>query len=91
MGIKQRIEKLEKRAGLGAEDDFTDREKHPAIAYICKREDGEAGAEAAQKEAVAKWEAENGPLNGREPFFVERCLVSPTGPQKAETLPVFLR
>ena len=70
MALKHRIEKLEKQAGIGDSDS-------PAIRYICDQKDGETGAEAARKKAVAKWEAENGPLGDREPLFIERSMVSP--------------
>lgn len=83
--LNRRVEKLEKQAGVG-EDDWMNREKHPAIAYWYDAEAGEAGAEAARKKATAEWEAENGPLDGREPFYIERRLVSP-GHRKAEAEP----
>ncbi len=71
MAIKHRIEKLEKRAGIGKEDS-------PIIGYCCFEKDGKVSAEAAQKKAVAKWEAENGPIGDREPFFIERWIVLPS-------------
>ena len=75
--LNRRVEKLEKQAGVGDSDS-------PVIRYICKATDGEAGAEAARKKAVAKWEVENGPLEGREPQYIERCIVSPPPPKEAE-------
>ena len=74
--LNRRVEKLEKQAGVGDSDS-------PVIRYICKATDGEAGAEAARKKAVAKWEVENGPLEGREPQYIERFIVSPP-PKEAE-------
>ena len=79
MALKLRIEKLEKRAGIGKEDS-------PIIGYCCHQKDGKASAEAAQKKAVAEWEAINGPLDGREPFFIERWIVLPS-PKGAESGP----
>ena len=77
MALKHRIEKLEKRVGFRKSDS-------PAIRYICDQKDGETGAEAARKKAVAEWEAENGPLGDREPVFIEHCIVSPQPPKEAE-------
>ena len=79
MAIKHRIEKLEKRAGIG-------KEPSPIIGYCCHQKDGKVSAEAAQKKAVAEWEAINGPLGDREPFFIERWIVvpSPKGTQNGQ-------
>ncbi|MEE2698760.1 MAG: hypothetical protein VX923_03590 [Pseudomonadota bacterium] len=33
--------------------------------------------EESEAEAIAKWEAENGPLDGRHPLIVRFCAVSP--------------
>lgn len=70
MALKHRIEKLEKRAGIGDSDS-------PVIRCICDQKDGKTGAEAARKKAVTEWEAENGPMGDREPLFIERSMVSP--------------
>lgn len=75
--IETRVEKLEQRAGVGEKDS-------PVIRYVCNQEDAEEGAAAARAEAVAAWEAENGPLGDREPFFIVRCLVSPPARREAE-------
>ena len=39
---------------------------------------------AGRAKAVTAWEAENGPLGDREPFFIERCFVSPPARREAE-------
>jgi hypothetical protein len=77
--LNRRVEKLEKQAGVGDSDS-------PVIRYICKAADGAAGAEVARKKAVAEWEAENGPLEGREPQYIERSIVSPP-PKEADQKP----
>ena len=69
-GLENRVKKLEKRAGIGKGDS-------PVITYLCHERDGEEGAATAQAEAVAVWEAENGPLGDREPFFIHVKFVSP--------------
>ena len=71
MAIKHRIEKLEKRAGIR-------KEPSPIIGYCCHQKDDKVSAKAAQKKAVAEWEAINGPLGDREPFFIERWIVVPS-------------
>ena len=70
MALKSRIEKLEKRVGIG-------KVNTPIIGYCCHQKDGKASAEAAQKKAVEAWEAKNGSLGDREPFFIERLIVLP--------------
>ena len=74
MALKSRIEKLEKRVGIG-------KVNTPIIGYCCHQKDGKVSAEAAQKKAVEAWEAKNGSLGDREPFFIERWIVvtSPKG------------
>ena len=76
MALKSRIEKLEKRVGIG-------KVNTPIIGYCCHQKDGKVSAEAAQKKAVEAWEAKNGSLGDREPFFIERWIVvtSPKGTQ----------
>ena len=76
MALKRRIEKLEKRVGIG-------KVNTPIIGYCCHQKDGKVSAEAAQKKAVEAWEAKNGSLGDREPFFIERWIVvtSPKGTQ----------
>lgn len=75
MALKYRIEKLEKQAGGG-------KMNSPVIRYIRDQKDGEKEVKAARKKAVAEWEAINGSLNGREPRFIERSIISP--PPKIE-------
>ena len=79
MALKRRIEKLEKRVGIG-------KVNTPIIGYCCHQKDDKVSAEAAQKKAVAKWEAINGPLGDREPFFIERWIVV-TSPKGGEISP----
>ena len=79
MALKSRIEKLEKRVGIG-------KGNTPIIGYCCHQKDDKVSAEAAQKKAVAKWEAINGPLGDREPFFIERWIVV-TSPKGGEISP----
>ena len=64
MRLNKRIEKLEKQSGK-KDDRFL-----PVIVLDFKGEESEA-------EAIAKWEAENGPLDGRHPLIVRFCAVSP--------------
>ena len=64
MRLNKRIEKLEKQSGK--QDDRSP----PVIVLDFKGEESEA-------EAIAKWEAENGPLDGRHPLIVRFCAVSP--------------
>lgn len=66
--LENRVEKLEHRAGTSEKDS-------PVIGYICDHRDGEEGAAKAQAEAVQIWEAKNGPIGDREPFFIERWIV----------------
>ena len=75
--LENRVEKLEASAGVGDKDS-------PVIGYMYHQADGEEGAATAQANAVAAWEVENGPLGDREPFFIQRCIVSPPTPKQAE-------
>jgi hypothetical protein len=61
MGLKRRLEKLEKAIGPV---------QQPVIVY---RED-----EKSKAEALAEWEAENGPIGDREPMFVIIQIISPS-------------
>ena len=75
--LENRVGKLEQRAGVGEND-------WPVIRYMCHQGGGEEEAAKARVEAVAAWEAENGSLGDREPFFIERCFVSPPARREAE-------
>ncbi len=75
--LKNRVEKLEHRAGTSEKDS-------PVIGYIYDHRDGEEGAAKAQAEAVAIWEAKNGPLGNREPFFIERWIILNPETREAE-------
>jgi hypothetical protein len=79
MALKRRIEKLEKRVGIG-------KVNTPIIGYCCHQKDGRGSAGAAQKKSVEEWEAKNGPLGDREPFFIERWIVV-TSPKGGEISP----
>jgi len=68
--LENRVEKLEASAGVGDKDS-------PVIGYMYHQADGKEGAATAQANAVVAWETDNGPLGDREPFFIQRCIVSP--------------
>jgi hypothetical protein len=53
----------------------------PWIPFVYDEEDGEEGEAAAQAEAVANWESENGPLGDRKLNFIVNRIITPTSPE----------
>ncbi|MBL6948937.1 MAG: hypothetical protein ISR51_09715 [Rhodospirillales bacterium] len=64
MRISQRIEKLEERSGK--QDD-----RFPPVVIF------DFNGAKSEAEAIAEWEAENGPLGKRDPLIIHFCAVSP--------------
>ena len=74
--LESRVRKIEARAGAKDRD-------NPFIIYYYHESDSEEDEATARSEAVAKWEAQNGPLGDREPSFIAVCFVSPKEPLPA--------